>query len=227
MEDTALHRWDIGYGEAVRLQRELRDMLVERPVDPGTVELIGGVDVSSSRRSPVIHAAAVVLRPGSWEAVERATASIEAPAPYIPGLLSFREGPAVLAALAKLARAPDVVIFDGQGYAHPRRLGLAAHLGLWLGLPTIGCAKTRLVGEHGDPPAGKGEWVPLTDGGELIGAVLRTREGVKPVYVSRGHLCDLQSAVAIIMAAVDRFRLPEPIRAAHKLCNEVRRGAET
>ena len=225
--DTPLHGWDIGYRDAVELQRELREKLIERPLDPKGIDLVCAVDVSSSRSSPFIHAAAVVMKPGSFDVVETATASIKVTVPYIPGLLSFREGPAVLAATAQLELAPDVVIFDGQGYAHPRRLGLAAHLGLWLGVPTVGCAKTRLIGDHEDPPDGKGEWVPLTDGGEVIGAVLRTRSGVKPVFVSRGHLCDLRSAVGIVMAAVGRFRLPEPIRAAHKLCNEVRRREET
>jgi deoxyribonuclease V len=129
-----------------------------------------------------------------------------------------------LAAAAQLESLPDVFLFDGQGYAHPRRLGLAAHLGLWLGTPSVGCAKTRLVGRHADVPEKKGGWTPLTDGEETIGAVLRTREGVKPVFVSRGHLCDLDSAVSVVMAAVGRYRLPEPIRAAHALCNEVRRS---
>jgi deoxyribonuclease V len=222
-----LHRWDLDYREAVELQLELRDRLIERPFNPRGLRLVCGADVSSSKRSPLIHAAAVLFDLETFEIVESATASLEATTPYIPGLLSFREGPAVLAATAKLERAPDAVIFDGQGYAHPRRLGLAAHLGLWLGVPTVGCAKTRLVGEHSDPPDVKGTWVPLTDGGELIGAVLRTRVGVKPVFVSRGHLCDLESAVGLVTATARRFRLPEPVRAAHSLCNEVRRRAES
>jgi deoxyribonuclease V len=221
-----LHRWDLGYKDAVALQRELRDHLIEKPFDPLTIRLVCGVDVSASRHSRLIHAAAVLFEVGSREVVESATATVEASAPYIPGLLSFREGPAVLEAMAGLRLAPDAVIFDGQGYAHPRRLGLAAHLGLWLGLPTVGCAKSRLVGEHTNPPDEKGAWVPLSEGGEVIGAVLRTRAGVKPVFVSRGHLCDLESAIGLVMVMVGRYRLPEPTRAAHSLCNDVRRRSE-
>ena len=226
MEIAELHRWDLSYSDAVELQRELTASLSEVPIELAAVRNVCAVDVSSSRGSPLVHAAAVVMKLDGFELVESATATLDAPMPYIPGLLSFREGPAVVAAMRKLRARPDAVIFDGQGYAHPRRLGLAAHLGLWLGLPTAGCAKTRLVGEHGDPGDEKGARVALTDGGETIGAVLRTRPGVKPVFVSRGHLCDLESAVALVLASVGRFRLPEPIRAAHALCNEVRRGRD-
>lgn len=221
-----MHSWDLSYREAVALQRELAARLQQEPIDLDSIETVCGVDVSSSRRSTLVHSAAVVLQLDGFREIERSAASVEAPMPYIPGLLSFREGPAVLEALERLRIRPDVVVFDGQGYAHPRRLGLAAHLGLWLGLPTVGCAKTRLVGEYAPPPDLKGAWSPLVDVDETIGAVLRTREGVKPVFVSRGHLCDLPSAIAVVMATVGRYRLPEPARAAHALCNEARLSAE-
>ena len=224
MEIAELHRWDLSYSKAVELQRKLAASLVEVPIEVAGLRTVCAVDVSSSRGSPLVHAAAVVMKLDGFETIESAAATLEAPMPYIPGLLSFREGPAVVAAMRKLRVRPDAVIFDGQGYAHPRRLGLAAHLSLWLKLPTAGCAKTRLIGEHGEPGSEKGARVPLTDGGETIGAVLRTRSAVKPVFVSRGHLCDLESAVELVLAAVGRFRLPEPIRAAHALCNDVRRG---
>ena len=225
MKIAELHSWDLDYQHAVALQRELAGRLIEQTVETGAIKTVCGVDVSSSRRSPIIHAAAVSLEAGSFRVLECATSTVEVDFPYIPGMLSFREGPAVVAAMRKLRNIPDVVIFDGQGYAHPRRLGLAAHLGLWLDLPTVGCAKTRLVGEHEPPHDDKGEWTPLRDGREIIGAVLRTRRDVKPVFISRGHLCDLESAVAIIMATIGKYRLPEPIRLAHALCNEVRRNA--
>jgi len=221
-----LHSWQISYREAVALQRQLRDRLIEQPVEIDSLDTVAGVDVSSSLGSTLIHAAAVVLDLETMERVDSATASVETRFPYIPGLLSFREGPAALAALGQLSLVPDVVIFDGHGYAHPRRLGLAAHMGLWIGMPSIGCAKTRLVGEHEPPARKRGEWTPLLDAGETIGAVLTTREGVKPIFVSRGHLCDLESAIAVVMAATGRFRLPEPTRRAHSLCNEVRKASK-
>jgi deoxyribonuclease V len=137
--------------------------------------------------------------------------------PYIPGLLSFREIPAALAALRALPAAPDLILCDAQGIAHPRRFGLASHLGLLARTPTIGVAKTRLVGEHRAPPARRGAWAPLTDRGERIGAVLRTRAGVKPVYVSIGHRVSLATALRYVMACTTRYRIPEPLRRAHRL----------
>jgi deoxyribonuclease V len=143
--------------------------------------------------------------------------------PYVPGLLSFREAPAVIEAFAGLSVRPDVLICDGQGIAHPRRLGLASHLGLWLGLPTIGCAKSWLCGEYEQPGPERGDWSPLTDAGETIGAVVRTRTRVKPLYVSTGHRCDLSSAIAIVLASSTKYRLPIPSSLAHQYVNELRR----
>jgi deoxyribonuclease V len=137
--------------------------------------------------------------------------------PYVPGLLAFREGPVVLAALAKLQDQPDVLIFDAHGLAHPRRMGLASHLGVLLDRPTVGCAKSRLVGVHEEPDESRGSWTPLTDADEWIGAVVRTRDHVRPVYVSIGHRVDLKTAISLTLGCTSRYRLPEPIRWAHRV----------
>lgn len=219
-----LHDWNVPYKEAIELQKRLVSELSERAIDISSLKTVAGVDVSTDRDSPVIHAAVVVLNFHSLELVCQETASVEVTFPYIPGLLSFREGPAVIEAFRKLSVSPDAVIFDGQGYAHPRRLGLASHLGLWLGVPTIGCAKSRLTGDYEPPKSKKGAYAQLTDKGEVIGAVITTRENVKPVFVSRGHLSDLDSAIEIVLRTAPRYRLPEPIRAAHLLSNKIRKN---
>jgi deoxyribonuclease V len=149
------------------------------------------------------------------EEVEEAGLQMPCSFPYVPGLLSFREGPAVVEAFRRLGTRPDAVIFDGQGFAHPRRIGLASHMGLWLGLPTVGCAKSRLVGEHDEPGREKGERVPLHDEGEQIGVVLRSRTDVRPVFVSPGHLADLDTSTDLVLRCCLRYRLPEPTRRAH------------
>jgi len=154
--------------------------------------------------------------------VSTATATLTTAFPYIPGLLSFRELPVVLAALRRLPQLPAVVLVDGQGIAHPRRLGIASHLGLWLDLPTVGCAKSRLCGEHGEPGEKRGEWVSLRDGAEEIGRVVRTRERVRPLFVSPGHLISMERAVQIVLACGRGYRLPEPTRQAHLESNRLR-----
>jgi deoxyribonuclease V len=212
------------YREAAELQQRLVSQLREKTIPIAQVDTIAGVDVSSNRGSNLVHAAAVVLDFDTLEPVDEAMASVETNFPYIPGLLSFREGPAVLRAISALSTKPDIVIFDGQGYAHPRRLGLAAHIGLWLEVPTIGCAKSRLVGQYDPPGNTRGSLSHLYDSEEEIGAVLRTRTSVKPVFVSRGHLCDLPSAVGVIFATAVKYRLPEPTRRAHLLCNQERKN---
>ena len=169
------------------------------------------------------YAAVVVLRVGTWEVIEQSGMIAEARFPYVPGLLSFREAPPVIEAFRKLTVRPDVLVCDGQGIAHPRRLGLASHLGLWLGIPTIGCAKSWLCGEYQEPGPERGDWSPLTDCGELIGAVVRTRTKVKPLYVSPGHLCDLDSAMATVLATATKYRQPITTRVAHDFVNALRR----
>ncbi|HEY75219.1 MAG TPA: deoxyribonuclease V [Thermoflexia bacterium] len=208
------HPWDLPPAEAKRLQRQLRDRVRIEPIT-NPVRWIAGVDVSV--RGEVSKAAVVVLSFPELEPTEAVTAERPVEFPYIPGLLAFREGPVVLDAMAKLRQRPDLVIFDAHGLSHPRRMGLATHLGVLLDLPSIGCAKSRLCGEHGEPPPERGGWTPLFDGEEVIGAVLRTRTGVHPVYVSIGHRIDLEGAVEWVLRCCTRYRLPEPTRWAHRV----------
>ena len=185
----------------------------------GRVRRVCGIDVGFEADGEITRAAVVVLAFPSLEPLEQAVARRRTSFPYVPGLLSFREIPAVLEALARLAIRPDLLLCDGQGIAHPRRCGLASHTGLATGLPSIGVAKTRLIGEHRAPPGRRGAWTPLIDGGETIGAVLRTRAGVKPLYVSIGHRVSLPTAIRYVMACCTRYRLPETTRLAHHLAS--------
>jgi deoxyribonuclease V len=203
------HRWDVSPSEALRVQEQLCARVHIRPLahPPRTV---GGLDVHGDR------GAAVVLRWPDLTWVTGAIAECPVAFPYLPGLLSFREMPPLLAAIDQLDTMPDVFICDGHGLAHPRRFGLACHLGIWLGRPTIGCAKTRLCGRHTEPATERGATVQL-HGREVIGAVVRTRTNVKPVYVSVGHQVTLSDAVEIVLGCTPRYRLPEPVRMAHKM----------
>jgi deoxyribonuclease V len=208
------HDWNLTPREAIALQQRLRgDVIADRPLDLGAIRLVAGVDVSV--RNNVSQAAVVVVSFPDLVHVETVLAHMPTPFPYVPGLLSFREGPVLEEAFGKLRHKPDVFIFDGMGIAHPRRLGVAAHMGLWLEAPTIGCGKTRLCGQHDEPGRDKGDAAPLIDKGETIGVALRTRAGTKPVYISVGHLCDLASAVELVLSCTPKYRLPEPIRLAH------------
>lgn len=236
IEPAELHSWDLTPREAIELQRRLHSRLVMRPVrEP--VRLVAGVDVHVPARCPApagaespspasgvrATAAVVVLSYPALEPVETAVAALPVAFPYIPGLLSFRELPAVLNAFRSLACHPDLVLCDGQGYAHPRRFGLACHLGLLIGVPTVGVAKTLLLGRHEPLGDSRGSWVPLLDGGEVVGAAVRTRTGVKPVYVSVGHLADLASAVEWTLRCAPRYRLPETTRQAHEVAGDAGR----
>jgi len=216
-----LHRWDLSTEEAVRLQQRLAAKVELKPL-PTKIRLVAGADMALSKEEGLFFAAVVVLRYPELEPVEERAARAEARFPYVPGLLSFREAPVVLDAVSKLQSEPDVLICDGQGVAHPRRIGLASHLGLWLRMPTIGCAKSLLVGEHEAPGRKSGSWKPLKDGREVIGSVLRTRSNVKPVFVSPGHKCDHEGAREVVLGCVDRFRLPEPTRRAHLAVKRVK-----
>ena len=219
------HRWDLTIPEARALQEELRGRVSERDAAvlrrPRT---IAGVDVSFDKRDPLLHAGVVVLDAQSLETVEEVAVSREVHFPYVPGYLSLREIPPLLEAFEALRSVPDLILCDGHGRAHPRRFGLACHLGLVLGLPSFGCAKSRLVGEHREPGPRRGASVQLTHEGERIGRVLRTREGVKPIYVSIGHRITLETACRLALRCAPRFRLPEPTRRAHQLVNAQRRG---
>jgi deoxyribonuclease V len=212
-----LHSWDLDPRQAIDVQRELRERLV-LAWDGREVRTVGGVDVSVKEGQAC--AAVVVLSYPGLTPLEAATAALPVAFPYIPGLLTFREGPVVLAAWQRLPTKPDVLLFDGQGIAHPRGIGLAAHLGLWLGCPSIGVAKTWLYGEHAEPGRLRGEYAGLRApgrAGPAIGAVLRTRTDVKPVYVSPGHLINVPHAVEYVLGCCTRYRLPETTRWAHKV----------
>ena len=183
--------------------------------------------MSYARRSERLFAAVVVMRLPNMDVVEESWVVRRAHYPYVRGLLSFREAPAVLAAFARLRRRPQAAIFDGQGRAHPRAMGLAAHLGLWLDMPTIGCAKSRLVGEAAEPGPNAGDRTALRFKGRIIGTVLRTRRDVRPVYVSAGHRSNLPDAVKLVLRCCAGFRLPEPTRRAHALVNRLRTEFES
>ena len=213
-----LHDWDLTPRQAIALQKQLSGR-VAREDRIGAVRHVAGIDVGFEENGQVTRAAVAVLSFSELELVDSVVAREETRFPYIPGLLSFREAPAVLNAFARLRIKPDLLLYDGQGIAHPRRLGIASHVGLFLDLPSIGVAKTRLTGEHGRAPAGKGDWTPLTDGEETIGAVLRTRVNVKPLYISIGHRVSLETALHYVMACVTRYRLPETTRWAHRLAS--------
>jgi deoxyribonuclease V len=218
------HGWNVTYSEARRLQErlacEVRFIPLNRP--PRTV---AGIDCAFSKDGRRIFAVAVVLGLPGFELVETARAVRKVSFPYIPGLLSFREAPACLAVASELRKQPDAFIIDGQGIAHPRRLGLAAHLGLFFDRPTIGCAKSRLTGRFEEPPLEKGTYSLLKDQKrrtETIGAVVRTRANVKPVFVSVGNKCRLKDAIEIVLACTTRYRLPEPTRLAHQLVGKLK-----
>jgi deoxyribonuclease V len=209
------HPWDLTPSAAAALQQELARQVI-RTDQLGDVRHVAGIDVGFEDAGGITRAAVVVLAFPSLELVTSGVARMPTRFPYIPGLLSFRELPAVLRALAALPRLPDLLLCDGQGIAHPRRLGLAAHLGLLTGIPAIGVGKSRLLGTHAAVADRRGAWQPLLDKGEVIGAVVRTRKGVKPVYVSIGHRITLQSAIRYVMACTTRYRLPETTRLAHR-----------
>ncbi len=212
------HPWDLDPAAAIALQRSLRTHLILSD-QLGPVRRVVGVDVGFEADGAVTRAAVAVLRYPELEVLETVVARRPTTFPYIPGLLSFRELPAVLAALERLREPPDLLLCDGQGVAHPRRLGIASHLGLLVDIPSVGVAKTRLYGNHGDVPEQRGAWAPLRVDDEIIGAVLRTRAGVKPLYVSSGHRIGLETAIAYVMGCCTRYRLPETTRHAHRLAS--------
>ena len=218
MRVRKLHAWDISPTEAVALQRELAGRLsLESSLPESAVQTVAGVDLSPpDAETGYVRGAVVMVAWPSLEVVEVSTAEGVAGFPYVPGLLSFREAPILLEALSRLRVTPDLILVDGQGTAHPRRFGIACHLGLAVDVPIIGCAKSRLVGQHEEPEQDKGAWTPLTHRGEVIGAVVRTRTGVRPIYVSPGNNIDLASSVRWALSCSPRFRVPLPTRLAHR-----------
>jgi len=221
----SLHRWPRTTKAAIALQQKLASRVRKTPVR-GTPRLFAGADATFTADGRFVIAGVVVWDRATGECVEQRTARVACHFPYVPGLLSFREIPGLLAAFRRLHTPSEVVLCDAHGYAHPRRFGLACHVGLWLDRPTIGVAKSRLCGEHGRPGVARGGHVPLVLDGEQVGTVLRTRTGVKPVYISVGHCVDLRSAVRLTLAATAGFRLPEPARMAHHLVTVTRRAFE-
>jgi deoxyribonuclease V len=248
MQIEKLHDWNLSYSQARELQKKLASKVEFTPMKE-MPKLIAGLDCALSKNKHEIFAAVVVLQmpdqqEGLWgplespgfEVVETATASQELTFPYIPGLLSFREAPVCLAAVEKLTSQPDAFIIDGQGIAHPRRFGLAAHLGLFFDKPTIGCAKSRLTGTFKEPPSEQGKYRLLMDRTiarreagprsasaeqEVIGAVVRTKRCVKPVFVSVGNKCLLKDAIKITLTCTTKYRLPEPTRLAHQAVGKI------
>jgi len=240
MQTQKLHDWNLSYSQAIALQKQLAQQVqqVELKSKPKT---IAGLDCALSKDEGKIIAAVVILQMpnitrGLWEGVpaergpgqtdfeiiETATACQKLSFPYIPGLLSFRESPVCLAAVEKLKKEPDAFIIDGQGIAHPRRFGIATHLGLFFDKPTIGCAKSKLLGSFEEPSPEKGAYSPLKDGDDVIGAVVRTRSNVEPVFVSVGNKCLLKDAIEITLAWTTKYRIPEPTRLAHQLVSKLK-----
>jgi deoxyribonuclease V len=224
MKYLDLHHWNLSYDEAVKVQRELSSRIILQ--SPKTKpKLVAGADVSYSKGSDLFFSCVVVFEMSNMTVVEEATAQDRVDFPYIPGLLSFRESPVLLKAFDKLKNVPDVVIFDGQGIAHPRGLGIASHIGLILDIPTIGCAKNVLVGHYETPGIEAGEYTPLVFESKTVGVALRTKRNVSPVFVSPGHKMDIPSAIDIVLNTCRGYRLPEPTRQAHLLVNKVRTSA--
>ncbi|MFN2564047.1 MAG: endonuclease V [Gemmatimonadaceae bacterium] len=220
------HIFNVSVREAVALQNELRSRVIPHPPAGFAPRLVGGADISMEKFSTRGFAGIVVVDAATMQTVDQATAVVEIGFPYVPGLLSFRELPAVQRAWDALRTKPDILVFDGVGYAHPRRFGLACHGGVLLGVPTIGCAKSILVGRHGPLDAERGATADLVDRGEIVGVALRLRGGVSPVYVSIGHLMDLPTAVAVVQSMASGYREPETTRRAHRLVNDLRRRAD-
>lgn len=223
MKIHPLHSWNVTIPQATELQRELAAKVDVRP-PLKRCDLIAGADISYNRFSPIMYAAVIVLRMDDLSIVEVRGAVSETTFRYQPGYLTFREAPALLEAFARVESEPDAIMFDGQGIAHPRHMGLASHVGLWLQKPSIGCAKSRLIGQFGDLPREAGSTVSLTHHGEEIGRVVRTKNGVQPVFVSPGHLIDIASSVDVVLRSCRGYRIPEPTRQAHLHVNALRLG---
>jgi deoxyribonuclease V len=218
-----LHPWELKVAEAREVQLALRDRVIAQPPPGFDPRRVAGADVSADRFSRVGFAGVVTLELPAMKTIEEASATVDLRFPYVPGYLSFRELPALAAAWERLEHRPDVVVFDAHGYAHPRRFGLACHGGVLLDLPSVGCAKTMFVGEHGPLGDERGSTAEIVDKGEVIGVALRTRDRCNPVYVSVGHRMDLETAVDLVVR-LSRFRQPETTRRAHQLVNDARRA---
>ena len=220
-----LHPWGVSSQEAIKIQKRLRSRLDFKKLS-STIRYVAGTDVSFSKRSGLVWAGVLVFRYPELDRVEEKWAQGKASFPYIPGLLSFRELPILLKAMKRLESGPELILCDGQGVAHPRGLGLASHLGLLVDKPTIGCAKSRLVGEFIDVGKKKGSCANLWYNGQVVGAVVRTRQGVKPLFISPGNRITLDESVKMALSCCGGYRMPEPTRQAHLLVNGLRRSQE-
>lgn len=218
MQINSVHSWVKTVAEAKEIQEQLRDRVIDSDC-LGEVKYVAGVDIGFENNYAISKAAVAVLTYPELELVEQAIARIPTAFPYVPGYLSFREIPAILAALPNLKITPDLILCDGQGLAHPRRLGLASHLGVLLDIPTIGVAKSLFIGKHEEVPLEKGNWKPLMDKDETIGIVLRSRSKVKPIYVSIGHKISLPTAIKYVNGCLTKYRLPETTRWADRLAS--------
>lgn len=226
MRTLELHDWDLEPAEARRVQERLRHRREDRAPAGLRVRLVAGADVSIGRGESRGFGAVVVWDRETGETVASARAEAPVSFPYVPGLLSFRELPVLARAWSRLQTAPDVLLFDGHGAAHPRRFGLACHGGVLFDVVSVGCAKSVLVGEHSPPDEGRGAISPLVEGEEEVGRAVRTRTGVRPVFVSVGHRVDLDTAVEVVLASAPKYRVPEPIRRADRLVGRMRRGED-
>lgn len=222
MEISYLHSFNVTYKKALAIQESLREKIIIKDNGLLKVKIIAGADISYVKNSDLFFAAVILCDYRDMKIIEEVYSASKTVFPYIPGLLTFREGPPLLAAFAKLKQIPDLVIFDGQGIAHPRGIGLASHMGLFLNIASIGCAKTRLVGSHAEVGEKAGSHVPLIHENRVVGAVVRTKDRVNPVFISPGQGISLQKAVDISLSCCRGYRLPEPVRRAHIAVNRFR-----
>jgi len=224
MKAQVLHPWQVTTHEAIALQKRLRDQVITENT-LGDIRLIAGADIATSKDSPKAYAGVVVLSYPALEVVEQRGLEDHVTFPYIPGLLAFREGPLLIKVFEQLNSNPDVIVFDGQGLAHPRGLGIATHMGLVFDKPTIGCAKSRLFGRYQEPEHEKGAWAELCDPqGQIIGAAVRSKARTTPIFVSIGHRVDLPTAIRILIDCTCGVRIPEPTRLAHNFVTQLRRS---
>ncbi len=233
MQYKNLHKWDVSPAEAVEIQKDLREKIIleSTPLHPPLIRgelkrgYIAGADISCNMSSPLGYAVVIVMTFPDLEVVEEKRVEAEIKFPYIPGLLAFREAPILLKAFEKLKKEPDLIIFDGQGIAHPRGMGIASHLGIILNKPTIGCAKSKLFGTYNEPGKNEGDFSYLyspQEADKVIGAVVRTKSNTKPVFVSIGHKIDLQTSIKFVLQCTKGYRIPEPTRIAHNLVSGLR-----
>lgn len=227
MKIYEVHGWDVSPKEAMEIQERLRKQIVlENAPEVESINKIGAADVSYDKKTNLVYATVVIFSFPDLRVLEEKDAIRPATFPYIPGLLVFREGPALIEAFQKIATNPDVIIFDGQGIAHPRGIGIATHMGILLDEPSIGCAKTVLVGDYAEPEETAGSQSPLIKEGVELGVALRTKNRVEPVFVSIGHKIDLKTAIKIVLECTRGYRLPEPVRQAHIVSNKLRERKE-